>query len=78
LLSVLDRQLADKEYLVSEYSIADIATFPWVNALIEHYEASTALGLSNYGNVGAWLARCNARPAAAKGKLVNALPKHPN
>jgi len=71
LLSVLDRQLAGREYLVDDYSIADIATFPWVNALIEHYEASDVLGLPRFGNVTAWLERCNARPAARKGKLVN-------
>jgi GST-like protein len=72
LLSVLDRQLSDSEYLLHDYSIADIATFPWVNALVDHYEATDALGLANYENVNGWLARCNARPAAERGKAVNA------
>ena len=72
LLSVLDRQLSDQEYLLGSYSIADIATFPWLNALIEHYEASDALSLPSYANVSRWLARCNERPAAIKGKTVNA------
>lgn len=72
LLSVLDRQLSDSEYLLGEYTIADIATFPWVNALAEHYDAGDALGLADFRNVSGWLARCNARPAAQRGRLVNA------
>src|SRR5450755_2661229 len=70
LLGVLDRQLSDREYLVEEYSIADIATFPWVNTLSAGYQADAVLGLSDYEHVQAWLARCNARPAYLRGKDV--------
>jgi GST-like protein len=71
LLAVLDRQLSDKEFLVEEYSIADIATFPWVNALgAAGYGAQDILPLSDYEHVQAWLTRCKARPAYERGKDV--------
>ena len=70
LLGVLDRQLSDREYLVDEYTIADIATFPWVNGLSTSYQADAVLGLASYEHVQAWLARCKARPAYERGKGV--------
>jgi GSH-dependent disulfide-bond oxidoreductase len=73
LLGVLDRQLHDREFLVEEYSIADIATFPWVNALGMSYGAGDVLPVSEYEHVSAWLARCMARPAYARGKDVTSI-----
>ncbi|HWZ89452.1 MAG TPA: glutathione S-transferase N-terminal domain-containing protein [Polyangiaceae bacterium] len=70
LLSVLERQLSDREYLVDEYSIADIATFPWVSGLSASYQGDAVLGLASYEHVQAWLARCKARPAYERGKDV--------
>ena len=71
LLGVLDRQLSDREFLVEEYSIADIATFPWVNALgAAGYGAEAILPISDHPHVEAWLARCKARPAYERGKDV--------
>ncbi len=70
LLAVLDRQLSDKEFLVEEYSIADIATFPWVNGLSTSYQGDAVLGLADYEHVQAWLLRCKARPAYQRGKDV--------
>jgi GST-like protein len=70
LLGVLDRQLADREYLVEEYTIADIATFPWVNGLEAAYGAGEVLPIREYPHVEAWLARCKARPAYERGKDV--------
>ena len=70
LLAVLDRQLSDREYLVEEYTIADIATFPWVNGLGAAYGADQVLPISEYPHVEAWLARCKARPAYERGKDV--------
>jgi len=70
LLGVLDRQLADREYLVEEYTIADIATFPWVNGLEASYGAGEVLPIREYPHVEAWLARCKARPAYERGKDV--------
>ena len=68
LLRVLERQLEGNEYLVGdEYSIADIATFPWVRGAKLFYEAEEAFEMDSMPNVGAWLERCTSRPAAARG-----------
>ena len=70
LLGVLDRRLSDREYLVDDYSIADIATFPWVRGLSASYQAGEVLRLEEFPHVDAWLARCTARPAFQRGKDV--------
>jgi GST-like protein len=70
LLGVLDVELADKEYLVGEYTIADIATFPWVNGLSTAYGAGDVLPLEPFPHVKAWLERCTSRPAFQTGKDV--------
>jgi GST-like protein len=67
LLGVLDRRLVSRDWIVDDYSIADIATLGWVNALVEAYDAGDILGLSNYSNVQAWLGRGLARPAVQRG-----------
>lgn len=70
LLGVLDHQLRDKEYLIGEYTIADIATVPWVNGLSVSYGAGDVLGVSNFPNVKAWFERVVSRPAYQIGKNV--------
>ena len=72
LLGVLDKQLSDREYLVEEFSIADLATFPWVNALGMSYGAGDVLPVQEYPHVDAWLTRCKARPSYERGKDVTA------
>ena len=68
LLGVLEDRLRDAEYLVgAEYSIADIATFPWVRGAKVFYEAEEAFEMDSVPHVMAWLERCAARPAAARG-----------
>lgn len=62
LLGVLDRALEKNEYIAGDYSIADIATFPWV-AVYEDLE----LDLDDYPNVARWLDAVLARPAVQKG-----------
>ncbi len=74
LLEVLDRQLDGREWIVGEYSIADVATLGWVNALVGSYDAGEILGLSNYSNIQAWLGRGLARPAVQRGLLIPARP----
>jgi GST-like protein len=70
LLAVLDRRLADREYLAGdEYTIADIATFPWVNGL-DFYGGKDHLGYASFANVQPWVERCMARPAVARGIKV--------
>ncbi len=70
LLGVLNTQLGEHEYLVDEFSIADIATYPWVNALDSGYGAGEVLPLAPFPHVEAWLNRCKARPSFERGKDV--------
>ena len=65
LLTVLDRQLAGREYLCDEYSIADIATWPW--AVTHNWSGIDIEGLVN---LKAWLERMAQRPAVAKGRNI--------
>ena len=73
LLGVLDHELSDREYLVGEYTIADIATFPWVRALGFNYGAGDVIKVEDFPHVQAWLERCTARPAFQVAKDVTAL-----
>ena len=70
LLGVLEAQLTGREFLVDEFSIADIASFPWVNALDVSYGASAVLPIADFPHVKAWLERCKARPSFQIGKDV--------
>jgi GSH-dependent disulfide-bond oxidoreductase len=70
LLGVLEHELSDKEYLIGEYTIADIATVPWVNALGPSYGAGEVVPLSEFPQVKAWVERIVARPAYQVGKDV--------
>lgn len=55
LLTVIDKRLGGRDFLVGEdYSIADMATFPWVLCLEEHYKATEHLGLQDFKNVKRW------------------------
>jgi GST-like protein len=67
LLTVLDRQLAGREYLCDEYSIADIATWPW--AVTHNWSGIDVEGLTNLNS---WLVRMAERPAVAKGRNIPA------
>ena len=73
LLSVLELQLTGREYLADEFSIADIATFPWVRALDTGYGAGNVIPITDYPHVNAWLERCTARPSFQVGKDVTKL-----
>src|SRR6202035_628539 len=64
LLAVLDRRLADRPWLTGEdYTIADIATFPWVNNLIGFYGAAELVTFSEFTHVARALKAFLARPA---------------
>ena len=68
LLRVLDEQLATRAWLAGEeYTIADIATFPWVRNLIGYYEAGELVGIDGFRNVTRALKTFLARPAVARG-----------
>ena len=72
LLGVLDRRLADREWIAGEYGIADIASLGWVNNLITFYEARELVGFDAFANVAAWLDRGLARPAVQRGLKIPA------
>jgi GST-like protein len=73
-LDVLDRRLADSEYVAgAEYTIADIAIFPWYGNLAtgEAYAAGEFLQVTEYKNLQRWTALIGARPAVKRGRMVN-------
>ena len=68
LLRVLEGQLGMHTWIAGEeYTIADIATFPWVRNLIGFYEAGDLVGIADFPNVTRALDRFLARPAVARG-----------
>lgn len=73
LLSVLDGALANKDWIADDYSIADMAIAPWVNAL-GFYGAKEAVGYADFKNVTAYVDRFFARPAVDKAKNIPARP----
>jgi GSH-dependent disulfide-bond oxidoreductase len=67
LLGVIERRLAEREWIMGGYSIADIALFPWINVLNTFYEAGALVGLPDFGHVNRALAAFLARPAVVRG-----------
>lgn len=80
-LDVLDRRLAESEYLAGpEYTVADIAVWPWYGLLArgEIYGASgTFLQTADYAHVRRWTDAVGARPAVARGRMVNRMSGDP-
>jgi GSH-dependent disulfide-bond oxidoreductase len=73
LLAVLDARLAERAWLMGDdYTIADIATFPWVRNLIGYYGAGDLVGIGDYPHVSRSLAAFVARPAVARGITIPA------
>ena len=70
LLGVLNRQLAGRDWLAGDYSIADIATAPWVRNLRVNYDAAAETGLDDFGHVATWVERFTARPAVQRGLVI--------
>ncbi len=73
-LDVLDRNLAERPYLAGdEYTIADMATYPWYGGLVEGklYEAGEFLEVESYTHVRRWSAEVGERPAVKRGRRVN-------
>ncbi|MBZ9647124.1 glutathione-dependent disulfide-bond oxidoreductase [Sphingobium sp. 3R8] len=73
-LDVLDRQLADNDYIAgADYSIADIAIWPWYGGLVlgRAYDAAEFLDAASYKNVVRWARQIDARPAVKRGRMVN-------
>jgi GST-like protein len=71
LLGVLDQRLQGREWILGdEYSIADIATFPWVRNLVGFYEAGDLVGIQNFPDVNRVLEKFLQRPAVIKGLTI--------
>jgi GSH-dependent disulfide-bond oxidoreductase len=74
LLDVLDRRLAESEYVAGpNYTIADMAIWPWYGGLVKggQYGAAEFLGVDEYKNVLRWADAIAARPAVKRGRIVN-------
>ncbi|MFJ3048968.1 MULTISPECIES: glutathione binding-like protein [Pseudomonas nitroreducens/multiresinivorans group] len=71
LLAVLDQRLEGRDWIMGErYTIADIATFPWIRNLVGFYEAGELVGFENFQNVKRVLERFLARPAVQRGLSI--------
>jgi GST-like protein len=80
-MDVLDRRLAETEYLAgADYTIADIAVFPWYGGLalgLLYGDSATFLDLASYKNVQRWTAAIAQRPAVKRGRMVNRVSGEP-
>jgi GST-like protein len=73
-LDVLDRRLAEVPFVAGQnYSIADMAIWPWYGGLVlgRAYNAAEFLDVKSYKNVVAWAEKIDARPAVKRGRMVN-------
>jgi GSH-dependent disulfide-bond oxidoreductase len=73
-LDVLDRRLAESPYLAGdEYTIADMAVWPWYGAMAKGllYEGGEFLSVQDYKNVQRWTDQIAERPAVMRGRMVN-------
>ncbi|WP_338490750.1 glutathione-dependent disulfide-bond oxidoreductase [Pseudomonas trivialis] len=73
-LDVLDKRLAESEYIAGDdYSIADIAIWPWYGGLVlgRLYDAAEFLSVHEYTHVMRWAKAIDARPAVKRGRRVN-------
>jgi GSH-dependent disulfide-bond oxidoreductase len=73
-LDVLDKRLADSAFIAGdEYTIADIAIFPWYGGLVNGwlYDAAEFLSVHEYRHVRRWAEAIGARPAVRRGRMVN-------
>src|SRR5262245_58363964 len=79
-LDVLDRRLAETKYIAGDdYTIADIAVWPWYGGLAKGllYGAGEFLAVTEYKNVQRWADAIGARPAVKPGRIVNRLQGDP-
>jgi GST-like protein len=73
-LDVLDRRLAEHRFLTGDdYTIADIAVWPWYGALVKGlvYDAGAFLSVHEYTHVIRWTDEIGSRPAVRRGRMVN-------
>jgi GST-like protein len=80
-LDVLDKRLADNQFVAGgEYSIADMAIWPWYGGMVKglQYSAGEFLAVHEYRNVIRWADEIAARPAVKRGRIVNRLSGEPS
>jgi GST-like protein len=80
-LDVLDRRLAESEYLGgAEYTIADMAVWPWYGGLVKGwiYEAAEFLQVQEYKNIQRWADQIGERNPVQRGRMVNRLSGEPS
>ena len=80
-LDVLDRHLAQHAWMAGDYSIADMAIWPWYGNLVlgrSYPEADRFLDVSIYTNVKRWADAIEARPAVKRGRIVNKISGDPS
>jgi GST-like protein len=80
-LDVLDKRLSDNEYLGGrDYTIADIAVFPWYGGLVKgwSYDAAEFLQVQDYKHVQRWADMILQRPAVQRGRMVNRVRGEPS
>jgi GSH-dependent disulfide-bond oxidoreductase len=70
IVGVLDQGLKGRDYLAGEYSIADVATYPWVVAAWAPFKQMMPEKIGELANVQAWIDRMAARPAVARGMAI--------
>ncbi len=75
LLGVVNGRLAGRDWIMgSDYTIADIAIFPWINNLLNYYEAADLVGFADFPEVARVLKAFVARPAVTRGLQIPARP----
>jgi GSH-dependent disulfide-bond oxidoreductase len=70
IVAVLDQGLKGRDYLAGDYSIADIATYPWVAAAWGPFKQMMPEKIGELGNVQGWIDRMAARPAVERGMAI--------
>jgi GST-like protein len=70
IIGVLELGLTGREHLAGDYSIADIATYPWIVAAWEPFARMMPDKIAEFPNVRAWLDRVGARPAVQRGMAI--------
>jgi GST-like protein len=81
LLDVLDKRLADNQYLAGDvYTIADMANWPWYAGLVkfDQYGATEFIAAHEYKNVLRWADAIHTRPAVKRGRMVNRMQGEPS
>jgi GST-like protein len=76
LLAVVDRQLSKHAWIAGgDYSVADIATFPWIRNLVGYYGAGELVDFDSFTHVKRGLEAFLARPAVQRGLAIPAAPR---